>query len=148
MLKILLLQLLKAYVINVTAPKKEKKQYSHYFIGTFAVISVILLTITEYIFIYDQVDYMVFAKNLLKIGIIFLWIAVIIKLLSLWTNRKAKQAEYSETYGLSSMINDFIPVAISMIPISIIAYIIWTKIQIGFSGKKERWKNTLRRFLL
>lgn len=145
MLKLLLLELLKSY-LSVSTQKKEKKRYSNYFVGSFAVIALILLMIADYIYIGNNIRYISYLGNILLISTTFLVVAVVIKLICLWLELEEKQEkpqELLDSRGLSNIFKDIVPVLVSMIPISIVAYILWAKIQVKFFGKKVDLKNAL-----
>ncbi len=145
MVKLLLIELIKFYV--TTPVVKEKKRYSNYFIGTFIGIALILLILVDFIYIFDEVGYMIYMKDLLMVSTFFLVAAGIVKLLSLWVHRQARLEELSGMDGLPRVIKELLPVVVSMIPLSLVAYVIWAKIQVKFFGRTVQWKSTVKRLL-
>ncbi len=146
MLKFLLLEVVKFYVNNLTRPKQREKRYCHYFIGGLAVVGLIILIIADYIYIYEAIDYTPYLATLLIISTSLFLLAVIIKLVSLWLNRKERREEIvADSGGISSLAKDILPVVVSMIPVGIIAYVIWSKIQVKILGKKLNLKDSIKR---
>lgn len=141
MLKFLLFQLIKSYITTTTAPVKEEKRYSNYVIGAFGVVALLLLVVADYIYLYGELEYMAYMRILLITSTLLLVSAVIIKLFCLWFNRKAKSQQLLHEQGLSRVVSEVLPIVVSMIPVGVIAYVIWAKIKTKFSGKTIKWKN-------
>lgn len=148
MFKVLLLELVKLYAKNLIGTPKENKRYSGYFIGFFVIVALILLVIADYIYIYNSIEYIAYVGVLLKISTSLFLMAGIIKLCALWLHWKKKQSELSsDITDFPSVTNDILPVVISMIPIGVVAYIIWVKVQVRFSGKTGKLRASLLRML-
>jgi amino acid transporter len=146
MLKFLLLELVKAYTKKLIMPRERKKQYSNYFIAFFCVVGLILLLIADYIYLYSIEDYTSSVSVLLIISTAFFLLALAIKLISLWLNRKElEDEEVLDTGGVVSLVKDLMPIIVSMVPVGIIVYIIWAKIQVKVFGKKLDLKTVVRR---
>lgn len=143
MVKFLLLQIIKAYI---GAPRKKEPR-SNFLVGFLAVIALIFLLLADYIYIYNAMDYVNYIGVFLKISTVLFVVAVLIKLFTLWLNQRNRERESLDVGGLSHIVTDALPILISMIPVSIVAYILWTKIQVKFSGRRERWKDSIRSLL-
>lgn len=147
MLKFLLLEIIKAYTKKLIMPRERKKQYSHYFIAFFSVVGLVLLLIADYIYFYSVADDAPSSIGVLLIISTALFIlALAIKLVCLWLNRKEiEEQEVLDTGGIVSLAKDFLPIIVSMVPVGIIAYIIWAKIQVKVFGKKLDFKDAVKR---
>lgn len=145
MLKFLLLELVKAYLTNTIPPPKEEKRYSNYFIVTFVIVALLLLMLADYIYIYDEFRYVPYLKSLLITSTTLLLVAVVIKLSSLYLNQKKHHEELLGIKDLPSVITEIVPVVVSMIPVAVVGYILWAKIQVKFPGKAKRLKSTIKR---
>lgn len=147
MLKFVLLELLKAYAKKLTMPRQREKHYSNYVIAILGVVGLILLIVADYIYLYDAEDYALYLPGLLKTSTAFFILAVITKLFSLWMNRKERQEEVVNSLAITSIAKEFLPIIVSAIPIGIIAYVLWAKIQVKVLGKKLSLKDSLKRLL-
>lgn len=147
MLKFLLLELVKAYVRKITTPKQPEKQYSHCFIAFFSIIALFLLIGADYIYLYDVTNYLPYVATLLKISTILFLLSVLIKLISVWLCKSEKKREIAETGSLPQVVFDCLPTIVSMIPVGIIAYVLWAKIQVKVLGKNTCLKDSLNRLI-